>query len=124
MPFKKVIFFNMDIILKRILIIACIGAKKLDSDARVKLWSTLCPLDRIHAAHPELNVSSDNLRLEIFEEKDSMLLGGVLRYFLLELPECLLTFDFYDLVETFFVDGWYLILCINDKQIIHIIILG
>lgn len=70
-----------------------------DEESRQGLWSTPCALDRVHAACMDLNIRSDDLTVELFEKYDAELLVAVLRYFLLELPECLLTFEFYDPVD-------------------------
>lgn len=70
-----------------------------DIDTKQRLWSTPCALDRVHATCMELNTRSDNLTLETVEKYEPDLLVAVLRYFLLELPECLLTYEFYDPVQ-------------------------
>jgi hypothetical protein len=76
------------------------GVDKIeDEEVKQKLWSTPCALDRVHAACMELNIRSDDLNVELLEKYDPELLVAVLRYFLLELPECLLTFEFYDPVD-------------------------
>ncbi|KAL0139254.1 hypothetical protein V8B55DRAFT_1449292 [Mucor lusitanicus] len=76
------------------------GVEKMeDAEAKQKLWSTPCALDRVHATCMELNIQSDDLTLETMEKYEPDLLVAVLRYFLLELPECLLTFEFYDPVQ-------------------------
>ncbi|GAN10876.1 conserved hypothetical protein [Mucor ambiguus] len=76
------------------------GVEKMeDADAKQRLWSTPCALDRVHATCVELNIRSDDLTLETVEKYEPDLLVAVLRYFLLELPECLLTFEFYDPVQ-------------------------
>lgn len=76
------------------------GVDKIeDADAKQKLWSTPCALDRVHTTCMELNMRSDNLTLELVEKYEPDLLVAVLRYFLLELPECLMTYEFYDPVQ-------------------------
>lgn len=70
-----------------------------DVEVKKKLWSTPCALDRVHATCLELNVGSDALTPEMLEKYEPQLLVAVLRYFLLELPECLMTYEFYDPVE-------------------------
>jgi hypothetical protein len=82
------------------------GADKFeDGESKQKLWSTPCALDRVHATCMELNVGSDALALDMLEKYDSDLLVAVLRYFLLELPECLMTYEFYDPVEALLGGG-------------------
>ncbi|KAI8882886.1 hypothetical protein K501DRAFT_323748 [Backusella circina FSU 941] len=78
------------------------GLKDLSQDTLTTLWSTPCSLDRVHAACLEFNISSDRITTETFKECDLILLVGILRYFLLEIPECLMTFEFYDPVVAFF----------------------
>jgi hypothetical protein len=76
------------------------GVDKIeDEEAKQRLWSTPCALDRVHATCMNLNIRSDDLTVELLEKYDAELLVAVLRYFLLELPECLLTFEFYDPVD-------------------------
>ncbi|KAI8639298.1 hypothetical protein BD408DRAFT_350253 [Parasitella parasitica] len=70
-----------------------------DGDAKQKVWSTPCALDRVHTTCMELNTQSDYLTLDIMKKYESDLLVAVLRYFLLELPECLLTYECYDPVQ-------------------------
>lgn len=53
----------------------------------------------------ELNIGSDSLSLEMLQKYDPELLVAVLRYFLLELPECLMTYEFYDPVEALLGGG-------------------
>lgn len=62
-------------------------------------WSTPVALDKVHSACAELNVPSDTISTELFDNYEPDLLVAVLRYFLLELPECLLTYEFYDAIE-------------------------
>lgn len=76
------------------------GVDKMeDADAKQRLWSTPCALDKVHATCMALNIRSDDLTLEAVEKYEPDLLVAVLRYFLLELPECLLTYEFYDPVQ-------------------------
>lgn len=70
-----------------------------DAEQKKTVWSTPCALDRVHATCIELNVGSDLLNLEMVQKYEPHLLVAVLRYFLLELPECLMTYEFYDPVE-------------------------
>ncbi|KAG2237228.1 hypothetical protein INT48_006632 [Thamnidium elegans] len=70
-----------------------------DAEEKKKVWSTPCALDRVHATCIELNMGSDLLNLEMVQKYEPQLLVAVLRYFLLELPECLMTYEFYDPVE-------------------------
>ncbi|OBZ85642.1 Rho-GTPase-activating protein 8 [Choanephora cucurbitarum] len=70
-----------------------------DKEVKQKLWSTPCALDRVHSACLELNVQANSVDMELFKGYDAGLLVAVLRYFLLELPECLMTYEFYDPVD-------------------------
>ncbi|KAI8977386.1 hypothetical protein BDF20DRAFT_874498 [Mycotypha africana] len=77
-----------------------------DQEKKKNVWSTPCALDRVHAACSHLNTSSDYLTAQMFEKYEPDLLVAVLRYFLLELPDCLMTFEFYDPVNALFTGGY------------------
>jgi hypothetical protein len=59
------------------------------------VWTTSLPLDRVHAARAEINTSKPITR-ETLEKFDLLLLASLLRLYLLELPECLFTFELYE----------------------------
>ncbi|KAI7882215.1 hypothetical protein K492DRAFT_206369 [Lichtheimia hyalospora FSU 10163] len=78
------------------------GTEKLDQEEKLQLWSTKLPLDRIYAACSNLNVPSDQLTPDLLHPYDPMTLVAVLRLYLLELPECLMTFEFYDAAQALY----------------------
>ncbi|KAI8992497.1 hypothetical protein BDB01DRAFT_903471 [Pilobolus umbonatus] len=78
------------------------GSDEWDSERKLLLWSTPCPLDRVHTACMELNVATDRVSLDLFKKYEPGVLVAILRYFLLELPECLMTYELYDPVVTLF----------------------
>jgi hypothetical protein len=61
------------------------------------------PLDRVHEARAELNCGDiDNDKVKKY---DPLLLAAVLRLYLQELPECLLTFDLYDPAKVLYTNS-------------------
>lgn len=70
------------------------------AEAKDKIWSTPCPLDQVHAACLEINGPQDGLTVEKLEKYEPALLVAVLRYYFLELPDCLMTFEMYDPIST------------------------
>lgn len=56
------------------------------------MWTTSLPLDRVHAAREEINRSTTTITLEF----DLLLLASLIRLYLMELPECLFTFELYE----------------------------
>lgn len=74
---------------------------------KLKLWSTKLPLDRVYAACSDLNISSDQLTPDLLQQYDPMTLVAVLRLYLLELPECLMTFEFYDAAQALYSNRKY-----------------
>lgn len=74
------------------------GTEKLEE--KDKVWSTPCALDRVHAACLELNRPPNTLTVEMLDQYEPTLLVAILRYFMLELPDCIMTFEMYDPVST------------------------
>lgn len=64
------------------------------------VWTTSLPLDRVHTAREEINRcyhhSSATIPLETLEGFDILLLASLIRLYLMELPECLFTFELYE----------------------------
>jgi hypothetical protein len=69
------------------------------------IWVTDVPLDRVHEARAELNHDSDFIDHEKIKTFDPLLLAALLRLYLQELPECLLTFDLYDPVKVLYANS-------------------
>lgn len=69
-------------------------------------------MDRVYAACSNLNIPSDQLTPDLLQQYDPMTLVAVLRLYLLELPECLMTFEFYDAAQALYSNrkfaGWML----------------
>ncbi|KAI9322799.1 hypothetical protein BX666DRAFT_1898560 [Dichotomocladium elegans] len=78
------------------------GSDQLSNEDKKRLWCTPLPLDKVHAVCMELNVPSDQVTMDLFQNRDPMLLVAVLRLYLLELPECLMTFEFYDAAQALY----------------------
>ncbi|KAI9289082.1 hypothetical protein BC943DRAFT_349628 [Umbelopsis sp. AD052] len=77
--------------------------KRLFDEEISVIWVTDVPLDRVHEARAELNCSDiDNDTVKKF---DPLLLAAVLRLYLQELPECLLTFDLYDPAKVLYANN-------------------
>lgn len=68
---------------------------------RSKIWTTELELDRIHEVRERLNIPSlcldDNS--DHIERYDIMLLASVIRLYLMELPDCLVTCELYDPIK-------------------------
>jgi hypothetical protein len=60
------------------------------------VWIASLPLDRVHAAREEINWSKPSISIETLEKYDLLLLASLIRLYLLELPECLFTFELYE----------------------------
>ncbi|ORY99354.1 hypothetical protein BCR43DRAFT_455892 [Syncephalastrum racemosum] len=73
-----------------------------DTQSKQRLWSTKLPLDRVHAARMELNLPVAQLTPERLAPYDALMIVAVLRLFFMELPECLLTYEFYDAAQTLY----------------------
>lgn len=69
------------------------------------MWTTDVPLDRVHEARTELNVEDSSIDQDKLKKYDPLLLASLLRLYLQELPECLLTFDLYDPVKVLYADS-------------------
>ncbi|CAO3702402.1 unnamed protein product [Rhizopus stolonifer] len=74
------------------------GTEKLEEKDEV--WSTPCALDRVHAACLELNRPPNTLTVEMLDQYEPTLLVAILRYFMLELPDCIMTYEMYDPIST------------------------
>lgn len=59
----------------------------------------------MHEARAELNHDSDFIDHEKIKTFDPLLLAALLRLYLQELPECLLTFDLYDPVKVLYANS-------------------
>ncbi|CEP13185.1 hypothetical protein [Parasitella parasitica] len=71
-----------------------IGLSVIEAEKNV-IWTASLPLDRIHAARAEIN-SNKPITAEILQRFDIILLASLLRLYLLELPDCLFTFELYE----------------------------
>lgn len=73
-----------------------IGSKELESERKKTLWSTRVPLDKVHSLRTDINISTDRVTMDLLLQHDPGLLVALLRLYLLELPQCLFTFELYD----------------------------
>ncbi|KAI8987471.1 hypothetical protein BDF20DRAFT_910085 [Mycotypha africana] len=69
--------------------------KLYDEEKRV-VWTASLPLERVHAAREELNSIVAVQDDDAFVKLDVLLLASLVRLYLLELPECLFTFELYE----------------------------
>lgn len=67
---------------------------RLYDEEKNLVWTTSLPLDRVHAAREEINHC--RLDLETLDKYDILLLASLIRLYLMELPECLFTFELYE----------------------------
>ncbi|KAG2219776.1 hypothetical protein INT45_008867 [Circinella minor] len=77
-------------------------SEALDEKEKQQLWSARLPLDRIHAICADLNIPSSQITVEQLQQYEPVTLVAILRLYLLELPECLMTFEFYDAVQALY----------------------
>ncbi|KAL9538123.1 hypothetical protein MBANPS3_011176 [Mucor bainieri] len=71
------------------------GFSRLYDEEKNVVWTASLPLDRVHAARAEINTSKP-ITCESLKKFDLLLLASLLRLYLLELPECLFTFELYE----------------------------
>jgi hypothetical protein len=87
------------------------------------IWTSDVPLDRVHEARAELNGHDSNIDQDKLKKYDPLLLASLLRLYLQELPECLLTFDLYDPVKVLYANSKFTCnpvttpCCINPKNL-------
>ena len=63
------------------------------------MWTTTSlPLDRVHSARNQIN-HVHAIDLETLEGFDLLLLASIIRLYLMELPECLFTFELYEPIK-------------------------
>ncbi|CAO3594914.1 unnamed protein product [Absidia cylindrospora] len=87
---------NIPTFIKRLLEAITEGSKDLDVEQKKKLWSTRVPLDQVHSLRTDINISTDRVTMDLLLQHDAGLLVALLRLYLLELPQCLFTFELYD----------------------------
>ncbi|KAM3578979.1 Rho-GTPase-activating protein 8 [Umbelopsis sp. WA50703] len=81
-----------------------ISSRLFDEEISV-IWTSDVPLDRVHEARAELNGHDSNIDQDKLKKYDPLLLASLLRLYLQELPECLLTFDLYDPVKVLYANS-------------------
>ncbi|KAI7872677.1 Rho GTPase activation protein, partial [Spinellus fusiger] len=74
------------------------GVKETPLEDKISLWSTPVALSTVHTARAEMNMDSRRLEPALVDSYSPGLLVAVLRLFLLELPEPLMTYDLYESV--------------------------
>lgn len=77
------------------------------------VWTTSLPLDRVHAARAEINTSKP-ITHETLQKFDLLLLASLLRLYLLELPECLFTFELYEPCKLLYSNRKFFLLVVYE----------
>lgn len=72
------------------------GLLKLKDEEKKHIWTTSVPLDRVHAAREEINQQYPLITKELFKRYDILLIASLIKLYLMELPECLFTFELYE----------------------------
>ncbi|KAG0166219.1 hypothetical protein DFQ28_007612 [Apophysomyces sp. BC1034] len=78
------------------------GQETLNKDEKRKLWSTPLPLGRVHATRQDINVPSNRITVDMLKQYEPGLLVATLRLYLLELPESVMTDEFYDAAQALY----------------------
>ncbi|KAI8145913.1 hypothetical protein BJV82DRAFT_602723 [Fennellomyces sp. T-0311] len=75
-------------------------------EERRKMWTSEIQLEHAHEARERLNVPSLSLVMvtQNIERYDAMVLASLIRLYLMELPECLLTFELYDPIKLLYTN--------------------
>lgn len=74
----------------------------LDGDAtRRSIWTIDVPLAATHHLRNEINVAG-NVKMELFERYDIPIVASVLKLYLLELPDSLISSVMYDIIKTIY----------------------
>ncbi|ORE15943.1 Rho GTPase activation protein, partial [Rhizopus microsporus] len=73
-----------------------LGLANLEAEEKHLVWITSLPLDRVHAARDQINQQYPVISQELLESYDVLLIASLIRLYLMELPECLLTFELYE----------------------------
>lgn len=63
------------------------------------VWSNIIPMKELNKLCDEINCLAGSKLKEVLEKFNLNELANIIRVYLLELPECLLTFDLYDPVK-------------------------
>ncbi|KAI9320640.1 hypothetical protein BX666DRAFT_1852099, partial [Dichotomocladium elegans] len=73
---------------------------------RIKMWTNEVPLEQVHEARDRLNDPTRSLvfTAESLERYDVQVLASLIRLYLMELPECVITFELYDPIKQFYTN--------------------
>ena len=83
------------------------------------MWTSEIQLDQAHEARERINIPSLSLVLmsQNLERYDVMVLASLIRLYLMELPECLLTFELYDPIKLLYTNRKFFIIIIINKYV-------
>ncbi|CAO3594890.1 unnamed protein product [Absidia cylindrospora] len=73
-----------------------VKSNDMATEEKKTLWSTRIPLDKVHSLRTDINICSDRVTKDLLLQYNVELLVALLRLYLLELPQCLFTFELYD----------------------------
>ncbi|KAI9308719.1 hypothetical protein BJ944DRAFT_227507 [Cunninghamella echinulata] len=71
---------------------------------QIKIWIAPLPLDLIHKARNDLNFTMAPITQDMLKKYDVILLASVIRLYLLELPDCLVTFELYEPIKLLYAN--------------------
>ncbi|KAI8883524.1 hypothetical protein K501DRAFT_333310 [Backusella circina FSU 941] len=72
------------------------GLSNLCDEEKSVVWTTTSPLDRVYSAREEMNELKVPITAQFLQRYDLLLLTSIIRLYLMELPECLFTFELYE----------------------------
>ncbi|CAO3640373.1 unnamed protein product [Cunninghamella blakesleeana] len=71
---------------------------------RNKIWIAPLPLDLIHKVRNDLNSMMTPITQDVLKKYDIILLASIIRLYLLELPDCLVTFELYEPIKLLYAN--------------------
>ncbi|CAO3636223.1 unnamed protein product [Cunninghamella echinulata] len=77
---------------------------QLHEKEQSKIWIAPLPLDLIHKARNDLNFTMAPITQDMLKKYDIILLASVIRLYLLELPDCLVTFELYEPIKLLYAN--------------------
>ncbi|KAI8375989.1 uncharacterized protein BYT42DRAFT_572998 [Radiomyces spectabilis] len=78
---------------------------RLHQEEKSKVWTAKLPFDRVHTAREEINDTLHHTTIgDRLRSFDLLLVASLLRLYLMELPDCLLTFELYETVKVLYAN--------------------
>lgn len=72
---------------------------------RNKIWIAPLPLDLIHKARNDLNSMMTPITQDVLKKYDIISLASIIRLYLLELPDCLVTYELYEPIKLLYANS-------------------